>query len=353
MKFEKNVIDSHMHLSNFENSEGEDFYTFFDEKQKEHGLKSLNLCACPICSGWGIANNIMCALYKLHNPTAYAYGSFFYPDMPIKIPMPEGMDFLTQYNELLELGFDGIKMLETKALEQSYYKVYVDADYYEDYFSKCEKDGTHIIWHVADPDSFWDLNRIHPRHLAKGWYYGEGDFMSWEGIYKMVYNVLDRHPKLKITFAHFFFYSEHPEWLVELFEKYPNVGIDLTPGAEMYNAFRDNNEYYRDFFIKYADRIMYGTDVSFPGSAVNAARTEQVYRFITTDDELTVVDIKTKGVGLPDGVCDKILYKNFESAAGEKPKVLNRELLKKYIQKYKQYIEDKSLIRHLKDINMY
>lgn len=295
----------------------------------------------------------MCALYKLHNPTAYAYGSFFYPDMPIKIPMPEGMDFLTQYNELLELGFDGIKMLETKALEQSYYKVYVDADYYEDYFAKCEKDGTHIIWHVADPDSFWDLNRIHPRHLAKGWYYGEGDFMSWEDIYKMVFNVLDRHPKLKITFAHFFFYSEHPEWLVELFEKYPNVGIDLTPGAEMYNAFRDNNEYYRDFFIKYADRITYGTDVSFPGSAVNAARTEQVYRFITTDEELTVVDIKTKGLGLPDGVCDKLLYKNFESVAGEKPKALNRELLKKYIQKYKQYIEDEALIRHLKEIDMY
>ena len=353
MKFEKTVIDSHMHLSAMKNAEGIDFYTFFDNKQKELGLKSLNLCSCPIYSDWGIENNILSALYKLHNPTAYAYGGFFYPEKPIKIPMPEGMDFLSQYEELLALGFDGIKLLETKALEQNDYKVKIDANCFEEFFAKCEKDGTHIIWHVADPDSFWDLNRIHPRHLAKGWYYGEGDFMSWEDIYKMVYNVLDRHPKLKVTFAHFFFYSEHPEWLIDLFEKYENVGIDLTPGAEMYNAFRDRNEYYRDFFIKYADRISYGTDVSFPGSAVNSARLEQVYRFITTGEELTVVDIKTKGLNLPQDVCEKLLHKNFEAVAGNSPKPINIELLKRYVEKYKKFIQKQDVIDLLKEKGLY
>lgn len=348
MKFEKTVVDSHMHLVGMKDAEGKCFYDFFDGLQTDHGLKALNICSCPI-TGWGVENNILCALYKLHNPTAYAYGSFFYPDKPIKIPMPEGLDFATQYDELLELGFDGIKMLETKTLEQHLYNVWVDADYFEDYFAKCERDGTHIIWHVADPETFWDINRIPARHLAKGWYYGDGNYPSWEEIYKTVFNVLDRHPNLKVTFAHFFFYSEHPEWLVDMFEKYPNVGIDVTPGAEMYNAFRDRNEFYRDFFIKYADRIMFGTDVTFRGSKVGPLRLGAVYRFLTTDEDVTVVDVPTKGIKLPDEVSEKILHKNFEAVAGESPKKIDVSLLKKYVEKYKNYIEDEDLINHLKE----
>ncbi len=337
MKFDRPVIDSHMHLSRIKNDAGIDFYTFLDKKQSEHGLKAMNLCSMFLKS---VESNILCALYKLHNPTAYSYGCFAYPHKPINLPMPNGMDFLTQYNELLELGFDGIKLLETKTSYQAEYKLSIDDMCYDEFFAKCEKDGTHIIWHVADPDSFWDLSRIHPRHLAKGWYYGDGNYPRWEEIYESVFNVLKRHSKLKITFAHFFFYSEHPEWLVDLFEKHENVSIDVTPGAEMYNAFRDKPEFYRDFFIKYADRIFYGTDVSFPGSAINALRTDQVYKFLTTDEDLTVVDIQTKGLKLPEDVCAKILYKNFENIAGEKPKPINKDLLKKYTEKYKSLISD-------------
>lgn len=343
MKFERTVIDSHMHLKRSKDKNGVDFFTFFDERQKTLGLRALNLCSCPICEGYGLDNNILCALYKLHNPTAYAYGSFFYPQKPIQIPMPKGMDFLTQYEELLELGYDGIKMLETKALEQNQYQIRVDADSYEDYFAKCEADGTHIIWHVADPDSFWDLSRIHPRHLAKGWYYGEGDYMRWEEIYDTVYRVLDRHPNLKVTFAHFFFYSPYPERLEKLFAKYPNVTIDITPGAEMYKSFKENYDFYRAFFIKYADRILYGTDVTFPASAIGPLRSEQVYKFLTTDEDITVVDIETKGLALPEDVCDKILYQNFVERAGERPKPIQKEHLAKYIEKYKNYVQDEGL----------
>ena len=348
MKFSKTVIDSHIHISASRSKEGVDFYTFFDEKQKEHGLKAINICSCPIYSDWGIENNILSALYKLHNPTAYAYGGFFYPEKLMKTAMPQGMDFLTQYEELLAMGFDGIKLLETKTLEQKECNVFIDSEAYDGFFAKCEADGTHIIWHVADPDSFWDLNRIHPRHLAKGWYYGEGDYLAWEDIYKMVYKVLERHPALKINFAHFFFYSEHPEWLVELFEKYENVCIDITPGAEMYNAFRDNNSFYREFFTKYAHRITYGTDVSFPATPFNYARTEQIYRFLTTDDELTVVDIKTRGLKLSDEVCERIFHKNFEAVAGDKPKPINVEFFRKYVDKYRNYIKKPDVIELLK-----
>ena len=342
-----------MHLAGCIDGEGRDFYSFFDGLQKEHGLKALNICGCTIGGkDWGIENNILSALYKLHNPTAYAYGSFFYPHMPIKLPMDEGFDFVTQYKELLDLGFDGIKMLETKTLEQHEYNFCVDDEYYDEYFTKCEEEGTHIIWHVADPDSFWDIDRIHPRHLAKGWYYGNGEFPSWEDIYKRVFNVLDRHPNLKVTFAHFFFYSEHPDWLEKMFEKYPNVGVDITPGAEMYNAFRDNNGFYKEFFTKYSDRITFGTDVTFRGSKAGPLRLSAVYKFLTTDEDVTVVDIVTKGIKLSDDSLDRILHKNFENLAGSTPKKVDEKKLRAYVQKYKRFLTNPDVISLLKEKNM-
>lgn len=354
MKFEKTVIDSHVHLHKYKNEEGIDLYTFFDSMQARLGHKALNICACPCVLDkttggcWGVENNILAALYKLHNPTAYAYGGFFYPNMPMEGPMPAGMELDTQYRELMDLGFDGIKLLETKAEEQKKFGLFVDDERFEPFFAQCERDGTHIVWHVADPDSFWDLKRIHPRHLAKGWYYGEGDFMAWEQIYEMVFRVLERHPKLKVTFAHFFFWSPWPEKLEELFETYEYVTVDITPGAEMYGFFRDQYQRYRNFFIRHADRILYGTDVSFPSSKTNSLRPEQVYRFLTTDGELTLVDIPTRGLNLPEEVCSKILHQNFEGFSGPAPKPVDRAKLRAYIQKYLPYIQDQEALTHIR-----
>jgi len=109
--------------------------------------------------------NILAALYKLHNPNAYAYGGFVYTDKPAVFPQPEGFDMLTQYEDLKAIGFDGIKMLETKPAEQKEYQVRVDDEAYEEFFSACERDETHMVWHVADPDTFWDIERIPPEFI--------------------------------------------------------------------------------------------------------------------------------------------------------------------------------------------
>ena len=47
--------------------------------------------------------------------------------------------------------------------------------------------------------------------------------------------------------------GEYPEKLEALFEKYPNLTVDITPGGEMYISFNKRREYYREFFEKYAD----------------------------------------------------------------------------------------------------
>jgi len=76
-----------------------------------------------------------------------------------------------------------------------------------------------------------------------------------------VINVLQRHPDIKVVFAHFFFMSAQLERLGEYLDRYPNMCVDLTPGIEMYRNFSKNPEGARNFFRKYQDRILYGTDI--------------------------------------------------------------------------------------------
>ena len=347
MKMTRKVVDSHWHLYPWADEHGEDFYTVIDRYQKELGLAGLNLCSIPVYHDLGPAQNILCALYKLHNPTAYAYGGLVYTDKPVNFPQPEGFDMLTQYNELMEMGFDGIKMLETKPAEQKEYQVKINDDYFGEFFAACEKNGTHMIWHVADPDTFWDINKIPERFIERGWFYGDGTYMSLEEMYGQVYDVLERNPKLKVTFAHFFFLSEHPEKLEELFAKYENVCIDIVPGGEMYAAFRENYEFYKGFFEKYSDRIFFGTDASFTENDLYDHYTNivtQVYNFLATDKGIEIYGETCPSLNLTKEATDNILYKNFERVSGKTPKPVNKTAIKKYFEKYRHLITDKKLL---------
>ncbi len=352
MNSKRKVIDSHWHLYPWFDEHGEDFYTVIDRYQKNLGLDALNLCSIPVNHDYGPAQNVLAALYKLHNPTAYAYGGLVYTDKPVNFPQPEGFDMLTQYNELMEIGFDGIKMLETKPAEQKEYQVRINDPYFEEFFAACEKNGTHMIWHVADPDTFWDINKIPQRFIERGWFYGDGTYMSLEEMYGQVYDILERHPKLKVTFAHFFFLSEHPEKLEELFAKYENACIDIVPGGEMYAAFRENYEFYKGFFEKYSDRIFFGTDASFTENDLYDHYTNivtQVYNFMATDKDIEIYGEKCPAIQLSDEATDNILYKNFERVAGSTPKAVNKAAIKKYVEKYKPYFTDKKLLKIIED----
>ena len=339
------VIDSHWHLYIYQDEQGRDFRAVLDEYQQANGLEAVNICAIPVYGGLGPAQNILAALYKLHNPAAYAYAGLVYPQCPYSCPMPDGMDPLSQYSELMQIGFDGIKMLETKPTEQKVYGMRIDEAYYDSFFAAAERDGTHMIWHVADPDTFWDIDRIPKVFLDRGWFYGDGTYLSYEETYRQVFNVLDRHPNLPVTFAHFFFYSEKPEQLAQVFAKYPGACVDVTPGSEMYGAFLKNREFYRDFFTRYADRIFYGTDTSFAGGDMTrfSQRARAVQDFICTDKEMTVIRVDTKGLALDEDVQQKILGGNFRRVAGQTPKTVDPKALKDYMEKYLPLITDEAM----------
>lgn len=339
----REVIDGHLHVRTWVDKEtGESFLHGVEEYKEKFGFRALNLAALPSAYR-DVTNNIMCAFYKIANPHTYAHGGLTYPSYPVDTANVGDMDPLTQYRELMEIGFDGIKMLEGKPSVYKWVQVPLCDPYYDPFFAAAEKDGTHVLAHINDPADFWDPNKTSEEHKAKGWYYGDGNHIHYNDMYAQIDRLLEAHPELHLTLAHFYFRSESPEVLEEMFRRYPYVGVDLTPGGEMYLGFRQRPEYFRDFFIRYADRIQFGTDGECP-ACIKAMEwlADRVFRFVATDDEMDAWGRgKTKGLALPEDAAHKILAGNFLRHVGETPREINKAALKAYIEKYKHLIRAK------------
>jgi predicted TIM-barrel fold metal-dependent hydrolase len=257
-----------------------------------------------------------------------------------------GMEFARYVDILLGMGCDGVKMIEGKPDMRKRLQIPAfDGPVYQPYWEKMDASGTPLIFHVNDPAEFWDPEKIPGWAKESGWFYGDGTYINNEAQYQEIINVLRRYPNLKVVFAHFLFLSQDLPRLAGYLDMFPGMHIDLTPGIEMYHNFAGNLEKTREFFIKYQDRILFGTDIgakamlASPENGIEPGeskiRHQLVKGFLEKEGEL-VLDTSQgylfdkfggnfKGIKLPDDVLKKICHRNFERLAGETPRPLNPE----------------------------
>ncbi|MEA3399842.1 MAG: amidohydrolase family protein [Armatimonadota bacterium] len=237
---------------------------------------------------------------------------------------------------LAEMGCDGIKMIEGKPTSRQRMDIPVTDPYFAEYWARVEELGTPIVWHVNDPEEFWDPDAIPGWAKERNWGYGPEDVQK-EELYAEVDEVLGRHPALKIIFAHFYFLSADLQRAGRFLGDHPTVCFDLAPGVEMlYNISRDPDAG-REFFTRHADRNVFGTDLSTGLSTPEAkARAGIVFRWLESDDEFRVPpeadfllgppeDGVIRGMSLPDEVLVKIYGGNFMRLVGATPRPLDIE----------------------------
>ncbi len=241
-----------------------------------------------------------------------------------------------QVDRLLEAGCDGIKLIEGKPTSRGRLGFALDGDYYRDFFARAEQRDVPLLWHVGDPEEFWDPATTPKWALDHGWGYGKGDVPKQQ-LYEEVEAVLGRHPRLRVIFAHFYFLSADLPQARDFLAAHPNASIDLAPGVEfLFNLSREP-EAAREFFMAHAGRIVFGTDIS-SGAAVEqaTARADLVRRFLESDESFTVPPeadellepggkTEIRGLDLPGEVLEKIYHGNFESFAGAAPRPIDRQ----------------------------
>lgn len=240
-----------------------------------------------------------------------------------------------------KLGCDGIKMIEGKPQIRKMLNVpSFDSLVWDPYFEFMENTAFPILWHVNDPEEFWDKDKIPKWALEQGWLYDE-TFINNEKQYEEVLRVLRKHPNLKIIFAHFFFMSKQLDRLSFILDNYPNVYIDLTPGIEMYINFSENKENTIVFFEKYQNRIMYGTDIGSKavvdgkGASLEdeRKRSDLVKRYLSATEDFLIdkqysylmhdKDFILSPLGLSKNIQKKIFAQNFIDFINHKPYIVD------------------------------
>ncbi|MCX7016382.1 MAG: amidohydrolase family protein, partial [Candidatus Sumerlaeota bacterium] len=203
---------------------------------------------------------------KAHPGSFYIFGGLDYGEETWKDPKQADTKALAarlgeQPERLKAQGFDGFKIIESKPTSRRQLPWSLDSAVYEPFFANAEKVGIPLLWHVGDPPQFWDPRQIHAKALQRGWLYNRPGDPSLEQMRTECENVLNRHPMLKVIFAHFYFLSNDLPRARAMFQKYPHVYFDTTPGAQMFINFLPKIDEARDFFIEWQDRIVFGTDL--------------------------------------------------------------------------------------------
>ena len=283
-----------------------------------------------------LLQNLKTIFYKQYFQ-GYAFAGFIH-DLRLSDADAE-KDFLKQAETFKTAGFDGVKMLEGKPSMRKIYKRLVSDPIYDPFYSFMEENKMPITLHNADPASFWHKSQLSANAIKEGWYCGDG--ISKDEMFEDVMNVMKKHPNLHLTLAHFGFTCDNISQAERFLGEYEYTMLDTTPGVKNFYDMLQNWEIWHAFFLRYQDRIKYGTDTSNYEAETDeelkrmAMRPHTLQRRFFEGTEPFVGDgFELSGVHLEEEVLKKIYYQNALREYGE-PREINKAYVRQWLNEAK------------------
>ncbi|HEY6547574.1 MAG TPA: amidohydrolase family protein [Vicinamibacteria bacterium] len=178
-----------------------------------------------------------------------------------------------------------------------------------------------LFAHIAEPSAAWkplDPGSPHYSYYAENpdWHmYRHPERPSQERILAARDRMLERHPRLRVVGCHLGSMEDDVALIAQRLERYPNFAVDTA--ARVKDLMLQPREKVREFLIRYPDRILYATDLTFmPGDDAPAAvaRFEATYArdlaYFATDEVLTHEGREVRGLALPPEVLRLLFHDN-------------------------------------------
>jgi len=193
----------------------------------------------------------------------------------------------------------------------------VDSPRLDALWAKAGELGVPVLIHVGDPVAFFQpLDESNERwdelQRSPDWSFCGPEFPTLEMLLQGLECVIARHPQTTFIGAHVGCYAENLAYVAGMLDRLPNYYVDISAraaelGRQPHTA--------RRFFLRYADRILFGTD-----NTPDLESYRIYYRFLeTNDDHFPYWHPHDRpwqgkwyihGLGLPDSVLRRVYYDN-------------------------------------------
>ena len=242
-----------------------------------------------------------------------------------KIDDPDfSQKMVTQLDDAVHRGARGLKVLKDLGLgvrDKSGKLIAVDDPRLDPIWEACGRLGIPVAIHTSDPEAFFTpTNGSNERYEElighPDWsFYGNG-YPSKEALLAARDRVFARHPHTTFIALHVANWPENLDYVGRMLDQHPNVYVEF--GAREAELGRQPRRA-RQFFLDYADRIMFGTD-----NSAEEAMYRNYFRWLETGDEYFEYWGYPEqgmwhiyGLALPDAVLEKVYHMNAEKVLGQ------------------------------------
>jgi predicted TIM-barrel fold metal-dependent hydrolase len=207
--------------------------------------------------------------------------------------------------------------------------VMIDDPKFDPIFKMLTEKKIPLIGHLGEPKNCWlpldQMTTKDDRNYFKNnpqyHMYLHPELPSYEDQIAARDRMLEKNPDLIFIGAHLGSLEWNIDELAKRLDKFPNMAVDLAArlGHIHFQSAKDR-EKVRNFFIKYQDRILYGTDQADYGKTDEKEDSQQSFydtwkadwTYFVTDEKLKDqnIDEEFTGIKLPREVVDKIFMNN-------------------------------------------
>jgi predicted TIM-barrel fold metal-dependent hydrolase len=224
-----------------------------------------------------------------------------------------------QLHDSVDRGARGLKILKELGLgvrDSTGRLITIDDPRLDPVWEECGRLGIPVFIHAGDPEAFFhpiDASNERYEELIEhpDWSFYGPQYPSLRELLAQRDRMFSKHPHTIFVALHFGSWSENLDFVEQTLQKFPNVMIET--GAREGELGRQPRRT-REIFMKYSDRIMFGT-----AEGAGESMYQNYFRWLETKDEYFPYAQYPQqgrwmiyGLGLPDDVLDKVYHRNAE-----------------------------------------
>ena len=231
----------------------------------------------------------------------------------------------------LDQGAVGVKVWKDIGMQQrdpDGRAVMIDDARFAPMFQFLEDRHVVVLGHQGEPRNAWlpleqmtiDGDREYFAEHPQYHMFSHPEWPSYEQQLAARDRMLDQHPGLQFVGVHLASLEWDVDRVADFLDRYPHASVDLAARlVHLKLQASVDREKVRRFFIKYQDRILYGSDIAREKDQSDAKFVEEIYtawladwRFLAGEATLHSPDFKAefRGLALPRSVVDKIYSGN-------------------------------------------